>query len=149
MTWRRLIRSAKYPPTGLRNAYTHLNEPSTRPQFALLWMSGMSVIIELKRGAQPRKVLNQLFKYTALQSTFGVQLLALVADPLTKPGESGPSEPRLLSLKRALQIYIEHRRVVITRRTQRETYAGPLVVGNDLMLFDVRTNGVSYREGKP
>jgi len=73
---------------------------------------GMSVIIELKRGAQPRKVMNQLFKYTALQSTFGVQLLALVTD------ENGKSEPRLLSLKRALQIYIEHRRVVITRRTE-------------------------------
>jgi DNA gyrase subunit A len=70
---------------------------------------GMSVIIELKRGAQPKKVLNQLYKYTALQSTFGVQLLALV-----------DGEPRLLSLKRALQIYIEHRREVITRRTQFE-----------------------------
>ncbi len=73
---------------------------------------GMSIIIELKRTAQPRKVLNQLFKYTALQSTFGVQLLALVAD------EDGRSEPRMLSLKRALQIYIEHRRVMITRRTE-------------------------------
>ena len=73
---------------------------------------GMSIIIELKRGAQPRKVLNQLFKYTALQSTFGVQLLALVAD------EGGRSEPRMLSLKRALQIYIEHRRLMITRRTE-------------------------------
>ena len=73
---------------------------------------GMSIIIELKRTAQPRKVLNQLFKYTALQSTFGVQLLALVAD------EDGRSEPRMLSLKRALQIYIEHRRLMITRRTE-------------------------------
>ncbi len=73
---------------------------------------GMSIIIELKRGAQPRKVLNQLFKYTTLQTTFGVQLLALVAD------EGGRSEPRMLSLKRALQIYIEHRRVMITRRTE-------------------------------
>src|SRR4029077_19751563 len=72
---------------------------------------GMSIIIELKRSAQPRKFLNQLFKYTALQSTFGVQLLALVVD------ENGRSEPRLLSLKRALQIYVEHRRVVITRRS--------------------------------
>ncbi len=75
---------------------------------------GMSIIVELKRGAQPRKVLNQLFKYTALQSTFGVQLLALVAD------ENGRGEPRTLSLKRALQIYIEHRRVVITRRTEHD-----------------------------
>jgi DNA gyrase subunit A len=83
---------------------------------------GMSIVIELKRTAQPRKVLNQLFKYTALQSTFGVQLLALVADPheALGAGESGKSEPRLLSLKRALQIFIEHRRVVITRRTEFE-----------------------------
>jgi DNA gyrase subunit A len=68
---------------------------------------GMSIVIELKRGAQPKKVLNQLYKYTPLQSTFGVQLLALVAN-----------EPRLLTLKRALQIYIEHRQEVITRRTR-------------------------------
>jgi DNA gyrase subunit A len=70
---------------------------------------GMRIIIELKRNAQPKKVLNQLYKYTPLQSTFGVQLLALVE-----------GEPRLLSLKRALQIYIEHRREVITRRSQFE-----------------------------
>lgn len=70
---------------------------------------GMSIVIELKRGAQPRKVLNQLYKYTPLQSTFGVQLLALVE-----------GEPRLLSLRRALQIFIEHRREVITRRSQFE-----------------------------
>jgi DNA gyrase subunit A len=70
---------------------------------------GMSIIIELRRGAQPKKVLNQLYKYTALQSTFGVQLLALV-----------DNEPRLLSLKRALQIFVEHRVQVITRRSQYE-----------------------------
>jgi DNA gyrase subunit A len=70
---------------------------------------GMSVVIELKRGAQPKKVLNQLYKYTALQSTFGVQLLALVE-----------GEPRLLSLKKALQIFIEHRHEVLRRRTQYE-----------------------------
>lgn len=68
---------------------------------------GMSIVIELKRGAQPKKVLNQLFKFTALQTTFGVQMLALVN-----------GEPRLLSLKRALQHYIEHRRTVIRRRTE-------------------------------
>ncbi len=67
---------------------------------------GLSIVIELKRGAQPKKVLNRLYKYTPLQSTFGVQLLALVK-----------GEPRLLSLKRALHIYIEHRVEVITRRT--------------------------------
>jgi DNA gyrase subunit A len=68
---------------------------------------GMSIIVELKKNSQPKKVLNQLYKYTPLQSTFGVQMLALV-----------DNEPRLLSLKRALQIYIEHRRTVILRRTQ-------------------------------
>ncbi|MBL8064001.1 MAG: DNA gyrase subunit A, partial [Anaerolineales bacterium] len=73
---------------------------------------GMSIIIELKRGAQPKKVLNQLYKYTALQSTFGVQMLSLVAD------ENGRAEPRTLTLKRMLQIFIEHRQVVITRRSQ-------------------------------
>lgn len=75
---------------------------------------GMRIIIELKRGSQPKKVLNQLYKFTALQSTFGVQMLALV------PSESGRLEPRLLSLRRALQIYIDHRRVVITRRSDFE-----------------------------
>jgi DNA gyrase subunit A len=67
---------------------------------------GMSIVIELKRGAQPRKVLNQLFKHTPLQSTFGVNILALI-----------DGAPRTLSLKRALQVYVEHRRQVITRRT--------------------------------
>jgi DNA gyrase subunit A len=70
---------------------------------------GMSIVIELKRGGPPRQVLNQLYKYTPLQSTFGVQMLALV-----------DGEPRLLSLKRALQAYLEHRQVVITRRSQFE-----------------------------
>lgn len=70
---------------------------------------GMSVVIELKRGADPRTVLNQLYKYTPLQTTYGINLLALV-----------DGEPRLLSLKRALQLYIEHRRDVITRRTRYE-----------------------------
>jgi DNA gyrase subunit A len=70
---------------------------------------GLSIVIELKRGAQPNQVLNQLFKYTPLQTTFGVNMLALVA-----------GEPRILPLKRALQVYIEHRRQVITRRTQFE-----------------------------
>lgn len=70
---------------------------------------GLSIVIELKRGAQPKKVLNQLYKYTQLQTTFGVQLLALV-----------DNEPRLLPLKRALLVYIDHRRDVITRRTEFE-----------------------------
>ncbi|MFL7890818.1 MAG: DNA gyrase subunit A [Anaerolineales bacterium] len=68
---------------------------------------GMSIIVELKRNAQPRKVLNQLYKYTPLQSTYGAQMLALV-----------DGEPRLLSLKRALLHFVEHRQEVITRRSQ-------------------------------
>lgn len=70
---------------------------------------GTSIIVELKRNAQPMKVLNQLFKHTALQTSFGVQMLAVV-----------DQQPRLLSLKRALQIHIEHRVEVITRRTRFE-----------------------------
>ncbi len=70
---------------------------------------GMSIVIELKRGTQADKTLNQLFKHTPLQSTFSVQMLALVH-----------GEPRLLSLKRVLQLYVEHRLDVLTRRSQYE-----------------------------
>jgi DNA gyrase subunit A len=70
---------------------------------------GMSVVIELKRGTQPQKALNRLFKYTPLQSTFGVRLLALVN-----------GEPRHLSLKRMLLIFLQHRNEVIVRRAQYE-----------------------------
>jgi DNA gyrase subunit A len=70
---------------------------------------GMSIVIELKRGAQPKKVLNQLYKFTMLQSTFGVQMLALV-----------DGEPRLLPLKRSLLIFLEHRQTVIMRRSNYE-----------------------------
>ncbi|HCU57864.1 MAG TPA: DNA gyrase subunit A [Anaerolineaceae bacterium] len=71
--------------------------------------TGMRIVIELKRGAQAKRVLNQLYKYTPLQSTFGAQILALVK-----------GEPRLLTLKRALQYYLEHRQDVITRRSEYE-----------------------------
>ncbi len=71
--------------------------------------TGMRIVIELKRGAQAKRVLNQLYKYTPLQSTFGAQILALVK-----------GEPRLLTLKRALQYYLEHRQNVITRRSEYE-----------------------------
>ncbi|MFQ5613231.1 MAG: DNA gyrase subunit A [Anaerolineae bacterium] len=67
---------------------------------------GLRVVIELKRGAQPRQVLNQLYKFTPLQSTFGINMLALL-----------DGEPRLLPLKMALRAYIRHRREVIVRRT--------------------------------
>ena len=68
--------------------------------------TGMRIVIELKREAQPRKVLNNLFKHTAMQSTFGVNMLALVDG----------KQPRVLTLKRAIQLFIEHRQEVIRRR---------------------------------
>lgn len=71
--------------------------------------NGMRLVVELKYGASPRTVLNQLYKYTALQSTYSIQMLALVK-----------GEPRNLGLKRALQIYIEHRYEVIVRRSEFE-----------------------------
>jgi DNA gyrase subunit A len=73
--------------------------------------TGMRMIIELKRDAQPMKVLNNLFKHTAMQQTFGINMLALVEDGMV---------PRVLTLKRALQEYIAHRQIVITRRTEFE-----------------------------
>ena len=69
--------------------------------------TGMRIVIELKRGSQPNQVRNQLYKFTPLQTTFGVQMVALVN-----------GEPRMITLKRALQIFIQHRQDVITRRTQ-------------------------------
>ncbi len=71
--------------------------------------NGMRLVVELKNGAQPLKVLNQLYKYTQLQSTYSIQMLALVH-----------GEPRNLSLKRSLQIYVEHRYEVIVRRSEFE-----------------------------
>lgn len=70
---------------------------------------GMSIIVELKRGIEPTPVINSLLKHTALQSNFSINLLALV-----------DGEPRVLSLKRALQLFVQHRQIVITRRTQFE-----------------------------
>lgn len=64
------------------------------------------IVIELKRDAYPKKVLNSLFKYTQLQDTFHVNMLALV-DGL---------QPRMLSLKAVLEEYLKHRQIVVTRR---------------------------------
>jgi DNA gyrase subunit A len=70
--------------------------------------SGMRIIIELSRTVDdPRKMLSLLYKYTPMQSTFGIINLALVE-----------GEPRLLPLKRMLQLFIEHRQVIITRRSE-------------------------------
>ncbi|MDE2821099.1 MAG: DNA gyrase subunit A [Chloroflexota bacterium] len=68
---------------------------------------GLRLVVELKSHAQPQRVINQLYKYTQLQSVYSIQMLALVN-----------GEPRTLSLKRALRIYIEHRYDVIVRRSE-------------------------------
>ena len=74
---------------------------------------GMRVVIELKRDAIPRVVLNQLYKHTTMQSTFGVINLALVPDVNT-----GQLVPKVMPLKELLEHYITHRHEVIVRRTQ-------------------------------
>jgi DNA gyrase subunit A len=68
---------------------------------------GMRVVIELKRDAIPRVVLNQLYKHTQMQTTFGVIMLALTN-----------GAPKIMNLKELLQHFIDHRHTVITRRTQ-------------------------------
>ena len=74
---------------------------------------GMRVVIELKRDSIPRVVLNQLYKHTSMQTTFGVIMLALVPDPITKR-----LVPRVMGMREALLHYIHHRHDVIVRRTQ-------------------------------
>ncbi|MBN1401118.1 MAG: DNA gyrase subunit A, partial [Anaerolineae bacterium] len=71
--------------------------------------TGMRIVIELKRGTEVDPVMEQLLKYTQLQTTFGANMLALV-----------DGEPRLLPLKRALLHYIDHRYDVLVRRTRFE-----------------------------
>src|SRR5687767_3345119 len=74
---------------------------------------GMRIVVELKRDAIPRVVLNGLYKHTTMQSTFGVIMLALVPDSHT-----GQLVPKIMPMKEVLQHYIEHRHEVIVRRTQ-------------------------------
>jgi len=76
---------------------------------------GMRIVIELKRDAIPRVVLNQLFKHTQLQSTFGVIMLALVPDAHT-----GQLVPKVMGLREAIEHYIRHRHDVVVRRAQFE-----------------------------
>jgi DNA gyrase subunit A len=70
---------------------------------------GLRVVIELSKSAEPETVLRNLYKRTAMQSTFGITLLALVG-----------GEPRLLSLKQALRVFLDHRLVVIRRKSEFE-----------------------------
>jgi DNA gyrase subunit A len=69
----------------------------------------MRIVIELTRTVEPRQVLEQLYKLTPMQQTFGMNMLALV-----------DGEPRLLPLKRVLQLFVEHRQEIITRRSRYE-----------------------------
>ncbi len=68
--------------------------------------SGMRMVIELKRGENPEVILNNLYKLTQLQDTFGMNMVALV-----------DGQPRLLNLKQMLDAFLRHRREVVTRRT--------------------------------
>src|SRR6202051_762219 len=68
--------------------------------------SGMLVVIELKRGEVPEVVLNNLYKQTQLQDTFGINMVALV-----------DGQPKLCNLKDLIEVFLQHRREVVTRRT--------------------------------
>jgi DNA gyrase subunit A len=87
--------------TGRIDAIADLRDETDR--------EGLRIVVELKRGAQPTKVLNQLFKWTALQSAYSINMLALV-----------DGQPRVLPLKRILQLYLAHREEIIERRSRFE-----------------------------
>jgi len=69
--------------------------------------NGMQIVIELRRDVNPNIILNQLFKHTAMQQTFGVNMLVLV-----------DNQPKILALREILLHYLDHQREVVTRRTQ-------------------------------
>jgi DNA gyrase subunit A len=88
-----LVRDKKVP--GIRN----INDESDR--------EGIRVVIDIKKDVDPNVVLNQLYKYSRMKVTFGLNLLALVNN-----------QPKLLGLRELIQHHIEHRKIVITKRTQ-------------------------------
>ena len=92
-------RMAELARSGVLDQISDLRDESDR--------TGMRIVIELKRGAAPKKVRNRLFKHTQLQTTFGVNTLALV-----------DGQPTTLSLRKALIVYVDHRFEVLTRRTR-------------------------------
>lgn len=71
--------------------------------------NGMRIVIEIRRDANAHVILNNLYKQTALQTSFGINLLALV-----------DGQPKVLSLKQCLEHYLDHQKVVIRRRTAYE-----------------------------
>lgn len=92
-------RIAELVREGIFTGITDLRDESDR--------HGMRIVIELTKNANPEEMIADLFKRTPMQSTFSINLLALVNN-----------EPRLLTLKQALKIYLEHRLVVIKRRSE-------------------------------
>ena len=70
---------------------------------------GMRIVVELKRDTEPQIILNQLFKHTQLEATFGIIMLALV-----------DNRPKVLNLRQVLDAYIGHRKIIVRRRTQFE-----------------------------
>lgn len=68
---------------------------------------GMRIVIELRRDANPKVILNQLYKHTQMQDSFGIIMLALVK-----------GQPKILNLREVLQHYLEHQKEIITRRTK-------------------------------
>jgi DNA gyrase subunit A len=92
-------RIAELVRDGRLEGITDLRDESDR--------QGLRIVIELTKNVEPEKVLAELYKRTPMQSTFSINLLALVEN-----------EPRLLNLKQALRVYLEHRLVVIKRRTE-------------------------------
>lgn len=70
---------------------------------------GIRVVLEVKRGEMPQVILNQLYKHTAMESTFGIIMLAIVN-----------GQPRVLNLARVLSLFLQHRRDVVVRRTKFE-----------------------------
>ncbi len=79
---------------------------------------GMRVVVELQKSATPKVVLNQLFKHTPLQSSFGFNMLALVPVGEPRPDGSVALEPQVLTLKQLLEHFIVYRKDVVTRRTR-------------------------------
>lgn len=92
-------RIAELVRSKLIDGITDLRDESDR--------NGMSVVVELRRDANPQVVLNQLYKHTQMQESFGTIMLALV-----------DGQPRVLTLKEMLHYYIKHQEEVITRRTR-------------------------------
>ncbi len=86
---------------GKLDGLTDLRDESDR--------TGMRIVMELTRNADPKTMLADLFKYTPLQQTFGMQILALV-----------DGQPKLLSLKRALHLFLQHREEIVRRRSEFE-----------------------------